>query len=429
MASLLSLSKSFKLIDYIYPIYFLLAFFELYLGRLGLGTYAKFFAFIILLFSGIKIYKNCPNYLGMKKVFTFFVIYNLFSVIWYIINGISFSCYMNEIFNSIPAMFFFFVGMSEKRTDEKFLKLFLYACTICMLIGFYLYISTPSWFLSVKAEIASNSWHAQYHYSEDYIAETSRFSSYLLDTYEADIYAIFAFAIAMSFLLNKKTYYNQKLSFLFIFVNFAAAILTQQRVAIAAVVCFFLFFIFWGYNNKNKKEISQMLFIVLLLFVLIILYLLKHFGDRMDLITQLLSGRMEEMSISTAMTERNYQLKLLTNHWKNPIFGHGIGAGGASARALGNPGVTDCSYIEMLYEIGILGFIYYFYLIINTIMRGLKYFRYYITELCVIAFVMVACLGSNTLTIGFLAILPFWYCLGRIWNPYLLKYNLLQKIN
>lgn len=421
MASLFKLERGYKLLDYIFPLYFVIAFFELYLGMFGISVCVKYVSFLILLLYGIKIYINCPNYKGMKSIFTLFLLYNLMSIIWYAINGVTFQCYMNEIFNSIPAMFFFYIGMSDKRKDDRFLRYFLYSCTICMLIGFYLYFTMPGWFLSAKTEIANNQWFSQYNYTENDISSAMRFSSYLGDTYEADVYAIFAFGISMMFYLNRRSFYNTKLSYLFIFVNVVAAIMTQQRVAMAAVVCYLAFFIYWGYRHHNRKEVSNMILVVVLFLILLIPFVVKHFADRIDVITELLTGRMENMSMSKAVSERNYQIKLLTDHWNNPIFGHGIGSGGSVARSLGHPGVSDCSYIEMLYEIGIVGFIFYLYILLKTVLRGILYLRNYIAELVMIGFVAVACIGSNTLTMGFLAICPFWYCMGRIWNPYLFK--------
>lgn len=426
MASLFKLERGYQLLDYIFPLYFVIAFFELYLGMFGISVCVKYVSFLILLLYGIKIYINCPNYKGMKSIFTLFLLYNLMSIIWYAINGVTFQCYMNEIFNSIPAMFFFYIGMSDKRKDDRFLRYFLYSCTICMLIGFFLYLTTPSWFLSGLAEIASNRWHSQWEYTESDMASMIRFSSYLPETYEADIFAIFAFGISVAFFYNHKKFYSDKFSYLFLFVNFLAAIMTQQRVAMAAVVCFLVFFLYWGYRHNNKKEATKIISIVAFFIIILIPFAFKYFADRMDVIADLLTGRMENMSMSKALGERSYQLKLLTNHWDNPIFGHGIGAGGSVARSFGHPAVSDCSYIEMLYELGVVGFAFYFFILVKTALRGLKFLRYYIPELCIIGFVAIACIGSNTLTMGFLCVLPFWYCLGRIWNPYLFRGNQVQ---
>lgn len=414
--------RAYRWLDYILPLYFIVAFFELYLGLFGISIGVKYFSFIILLLYGMRIYRNCSDNSGIKKVFTIFLCYNLLSVIWYLFNGITIRCYFNEIFNSIPAMFFFYIGLSEQRKDERFFRYFLLSCTICMLIGFYLYLALPGWFISGKTELINQQWGSQYNYTENDVGLMMRFSSYLGDSYEADVYAIFAFGIALSFLYNNKSYFSTNLLYIFIFINLVAAIMTQQRVAMAAVVCYFCFFIMWGYKNNNKKEASKMVLIVSIFLFLIIPFIVVKFSDRMDTIIELLNGRMEEMSFSKATKERNYQLLLLTNHWGNPIFGMGVGSGGSVARSFGYVGVTDCSYIELLYEIGIVGTLMYISILLKTVKRGLKHIRLYIAELCMIGFVVVACIGSNTLTMGFTAILPFWYCMGRIWNPYLINH-------
>lgn len=428
MDSLFKIDKSYILIDYVYPLYFIIAFLELYMGMYGISVYIKYVSFILLLLFGIRVYKICPDYKGIKSVFTLFLIYNLSSIIWYVFNGVTFRCYLNEVFNSIPAMFFFYIGMSDRRKDERFFLLFMYACSICMLIGFYLYLSMPEWFIANKTEIINNQWFAQYDYKESDITSSMRFSSYLSDTYEADIYAIFSFGIAMSFLYNHKNYYGRTFAYIFILINLVAAILTQQRVAMAAVSFYFIFFIIWGYKNRNKKDASNLFFTIILLVALVMPVLFEYFDDRLIIVQELLKGRIENMSMSKALGERDYQIKLLTDYWSNPIMGHGIGSGGSVARSFGYPAVTDCAYIEMLYEIGIIGFIFYMFILIKTAFRGIAYLRCYMAELCIIGFVAVASIGSNTLTMGFFAIAPFWYCLGRIWNPHILRYYLSNKV-
>ena len=136
----------------------------------------------------------------------------------------------------------------------------------------------------------------------------------------------------------------------------------------------------------------------------------------------MLTLRTEDMTFSSAYNERQGLSNKLMAQWSYPIFGHGIGSGGPTSRFLGYGGVTDAAYTKLLFENGIMGIILFVILILSSIFRGLKNFKYYIVELSIICFVAIAMTGSNTLSLAYLYILPFWYMLGKIWNKPYLKY-------
>ena len=179
-----------------------------------------------------------------------------------------------------------------------------------------------------------------------------------------------------------------------------------------------------GYGHHTVK----LLFVFLVLLFLALMYIYSHFADRIDTIQQLLSGRLEAMSFSEAVSERNYQMDLLRHYWYNPILGMGAGSGEAGARAAGLPGVTDCSYIALLFDVGIIGGFLFLAIMLKSIFRGLHFLKYYLVELGIMFFVLVAMIGSNTIHMGFMFVLPFWYAVGRIWNKDYLKYAIKNKI-
>lgn len=409
--------KLFNYLDYILPIYFVIALPEMYFGLWGISVYVKYIAFVILLLIGMRVYVRSNNYMGFKQLFTSYFVYCLFSIIWYAVNGAPIKCYLNEIYNSVPAMFFVYIGMTDTRSENKFYKRFLYACTISMVLGIWFYITTPGWFMARRTEYINMQANAKYTYTEDDILQQMRFSSYLGDTYEVDVYAILAMSIALFYLFQAyKKNESTIVIWVCVLVNFIAAILCQQRVAMAYSVLVIGVFIYCGIKYNNKSASKKLITIFVSVLTLIILLAVFYFGDRAEYLTSMLSDRMDNMSVSKALGERDYQLDLLRNHWFLPIFGHGIGSGGATAGFFGLPHVNDCSYIEILYETGIVGFLIFLLIMFKTTLRGLRYIRYYIVELMIIGFCLVACIGSNTLTIGFLSIFPFWYSIGRIWN-------------
>lgn len=406
------IDRFYNCLDYIFPAYFVVYFVEFYFGLWGLSTIIKLLCILLAFFYALEIYKRATqNCIGFRQLFTIYYLYVICSGLMYLFNGVPFQCYLNEIYNSIPAMFFVYVGMAEPERDNSFYKKFLISCSICMGIGLILYVTTPGWFINRRMEILSNAAYVNATHTEETMLESMRFSSYLIDTYETDMFAMIALSIAffMYYLhIGKSNFIN----LLLVFVNYLAAMMTQQRVAMVAASAVVLYYMFKG----KKQQSSTIMIVAILASFLFVVFVVANYGDRVGQLEDLLLGRMDNMSLSKAFSERDYQLKLITEHWTMPVFGHGAGAGGAIAGSFRLPHVNDAAYLELLFEYGVMGSFLFLLVVIKTIKRGIKNVKFYMIELVIIAFVLVAMLGSNTLTMGFMTIFPFWYSVGRIWN-------------
>lgn len=416
MKSVFSFETCYKLLDYIYPLFFIICFIEFYFGLWGISTAVKFLSILICFFFAMPILRSASkNSYNFHKFFSILFAYVIFSGIMYAFNGVPLKCYINELYNLIPAMFFVYVGMADKRNSRSFYDKFLIACTICMVIGLFLYVSAPQWYVNRRVEIVNNAWFNTTNYGENSVMQTLRFSSYLIDSYETDMYTMIALSIALF------SYYagigkRGAIGIAFVLINFVAAILTQQRVAMAAASAMLLFYVVWGFFKKGSLKSSRLILVVIVSVSIAGVFIFTRYGDRVEQITELLNDRSENMSASSAFSERTNQFENVMKNWTMPIFGHGAGAGGAVAGAQGLPHVNDGGWVEFLYEYGIMGTLIFLLFITSTLKRGLKHMRYYLTELGIIAFVLVAMLGSNTLTLGYMIIFPFWYSIGRIWN-------------
>lgn len=98
-----------------------------------------------------------------------------------------------------------------------------------------------------------------------------------------------------------------------------------------------------------------------------------------------------------------------------------MGAGGSSAGMFGLPHVNDANYYKLLYESGLVGSTWFFIIIIMTLIRAFINIKYLIIELVIICYVLSAMVGSNSLTLAYMYILPFWFAMGRVWNYEYLK--------
>lgn len=425
--NMIGLKKLYKWTDYILPLYFIITLPELYFGAWGIFVLCKYFAFFLLLLMATRVMEQSSNSSNFKSVFSIYFFYCILSVIWYAGNDVSIQCYKNEVFNSLPAMFFVYVGMAEKRDNNRFYKYFLYFCTVSMVIGFFLYLTVPGWYIARKTEQYNNQWFNDLTYNEDEYLQTMRFSSYLGSSYNVDFFALLAISISLFALYYAyKNAKNPLIAYICYFINFLAAILSQMRVAMAYAVIATILFIYFGYKTKNSKASNKLLGIIIFGLMIVVTVGITRLGERGDFLQTVLLARLDDMSFLKALGERSYQMDLLANYWYNPIFGHGIGSGGSVARSMGYPAVSDCYYIELLFENGIIGFLLFVNIMVKTLKRAYRNYRYYAIELAFIGFVLCACIGSNTLSMSFICVFPFWYCIGRVWND---SYLASAKIN
>jgi hypothetical protein len=421
-----SLDSFYSKLDWIFPIYFGVYFIEFYFGLWGITVGVKFLCILLSFLFAFKILSSTDKGMGARGVFTIFFAYYVLTGAFYAFNSVSIRCYLNEVFNSIPAMFFFYVGLGEKRSGDQFYDKFLKSCTICMLIGIALYVTTPGWYVSRRIEIADNtSWSGTTH-NEDSLLSTMRFSSYLIEGYEADMFAMVALAIAL-FSFFKKNYTGKTwIGLSFIIINYVAAVLTQQRVAMAAATFAVFFYMIYGSIHKREKQSRKLLLTMSSLLVVGAVLVFLYLGDRAEQLILLLTDRLDNMNVSTALSERNYQMEIFDS-WTMPITGLGAGSGGAIAGSFGLPHVNDAGYLQMLYETGIIGTLLFIIIICPTLLRGAKHMKVYLAELVIIMFVLVAMIGSNTLNMGYMTVMPFWYAVGRVWNKFHYKDALLNK--
>jgi hypothetical protein len=423
-----TLDRFYQILDWVYPAFFLVYAVEFYTGMWRLSTIVKFACILLTLFySGVIISKASRNG-SFHNLFSLYYLYCIFSFVWYTVNDIPFDCYLNELYNSIPAMLFVYIGLADNRKDGKFFERYAYFCTVSMLIGVFLYITTPGWYVHRCIEAYESRWFRG-TMSEDSMMSSMRFIGLFRDVYETDMYAMVALAISLFLFFHKAKSKGEYLTFLMVVINFVAAILTQQRVAMASSILILLFFIFYSRTNGKARKSRILITGSVLLFVGFSSFLMIKAGDRIDQLTILLEDRMNNMSLSTAYSERSNQHDVILNNLTMPIFGKGAGSGGSTAAFHGLPHVNDGGYWELLYEFGIVGILFFFYVMFKTVVHAYKRRRYCLTELIIVCFVLVAMLGSNTITLGYMLIAPFWYSVGRIWNASLGNNILLNELN
>lgn len=415
--------KLLSAIDYIIPVMFVLSMPELYFGLRWISTLLKI-ATVLLVFV------ICYRYYGgihsqFKKIFSVFIAFNCFTIFAYLYNDRPIACYLADISDYILPMFFVFIGMMSKINEPRaFYDRILIAATVVFVLGMVCYVLTPGWYLARMAE-ASNM-QSSVVYDETSILDNMRFRCFFLDSYPVSHYSIFCLSIALFNYYRKDL--NNKWMLFCIFVCLIAAVISLHRVALAfGILLITTYLIYTTFNGARKK--NRFIIIAIIAGLVIIPIAQPEILDRVNDIKEGVFDRTggDNMSVSGALKERKFTAELI-HSMKYYIFGHGAGSGGAVARRLGYVSVTDMNYVKMFYETGIVGCMFFAYIIIITLLRGLKYYRYMATELGIILFILVAMLGSNSLVIYYLHIVPFWFAIGRIWNPSYLEYTRTNRI-
>ncbi len=410
----------YSFIDWIIPAVFIFSFFECYLGLWRLSTSVKFVSILLSILLFIKGHIRKAN-----NVFVVFFILIMLSSIAYLYNGRPLTCLSSDMMNTVPAMLLFLVGQNDNREGRSYYDKMMYAGVIVMTFGIVCYVLTPGWYTNSLLEAKNTSQFSAFQYDEGSLIDSLRFSSFFDDSYPISLLSVYILSISLFNVFRKDN--RLKYSLVCVFISFIAAILCMHRISIACAILILL--IYLSYEFFKGKTIQIFKIIISVAIIIVVATLISDtVNERMFMLKEMLTSRTEDMSFSSAYNERQGLSQKLMSQWSYPIFGHGIGSGGPTSRFLGYGGVTDAAYTKLLFENGIMGMMTFIILIISTLLRGLRYFRYFIVELSIVCFVVLAMTGSNTLSLAYLYILPFWYMMGRIWNKQYLQYARINNI-
>lgn len=397
-----------KLLCYLYPAFLFVCFFQTR-GVLppyvpGDGMFMWPFR-LFLLYMGIKAFMINFKY---NKLLVIFIIYVLSSVIWYALTDFPFRLYVMSLIVYVSPMFMAFVGMERNFIDNKFYDSIVSSWMVCFIIGIYLYIIRPEWYGVALTNQHNSAWfNYEGDRSTEWVLEHMRFSSFMLSSYAISIMGMFMLPICLHrFRNDKKKLWNVTI----ITVVVVCVLLSMQRAGI--ISCIFTFLMFMAVYKFSRRSRFAILFLTVSIVALFFWYVGQD-----ETLSALFFDRFSRDSVSDAVEgSRMSQIWNTLSSWNNYLFGEGTGSGGGFARSMGLVGVTDCNYIKMLYEHGIIGVIFFLLIIISTLLKGLRSFRFFFIENSIIISTLITMLVADPLTYTFY-ILPFWYAIGRVWNP------------
>lgn len=321
--------------------------------------------------------------------------------------------YKVGVTGEIIPMFAYFIGESEFCNNDKIFEKGVCVVAIVSIIGLWLYITQPAWYLNFRLSGIDNITDHAY-------LEMTRLSAF----WEYPYWMSYGVAILYCFVLGRTLIENKlskKIGYPLLFFFAIISLLTQQRASIGIIVLATIVYSIY-YRKINNKSYAGIIKVSLIIsFALLLLYLIiSHFLDetRLDFI----------FSKFTELNERDNFIEDRANLFDNmhdvpiSILGDGLGLYSHTAFGMGlNHYITDQGYMKMIYETGLIGFVLRIIIIAICLFKGLKDKRIYYFEITVIVMIMVSLFGANSLSSMQMHNVIFWICCGRINNNLLLE--------
>ena len=356
------------------------------------------------------------------KIFSCFLLYCLISGVLYTFNGVPFHCYILSIQLFLIPMFFFYFGYRYKSWDDSFEKMFIYGCAFCFLVGFYLYIARPSYYLLAMERANSNINDADLVGRD--LADFLRYGSFFFNSYQIEFFSVPALVLSLYY-VNRK-YINNILLYTAAIASFIAAIICIQRASTAGAIGVLLFFIL--YKGKGGK-LKTTLVLSTLVVLAITLFITNEISstDSYDSLSFQFNDMLSRFDFSEAMDERKHQYAEFTRStFFSNIFGLGMGTCGHQARYYGLQTINDNQYMLLFHEFGIIGCLLLAAVVINSTIRGIKHFKIYYPQLLIIGYFLFAFIGAEPLEVAYVSSI-LWFSLGRIWNKDYYNRRLLEN--
>ena len=135
-----------------------------------------------------------------------------------------------------------------------------------------------------------------------------------------------------------------------------------------------------------------------------------------DLIDYVLSR-----SVQSDENIMNQRVQMFGDFWNVSFCGEGLGKYGHAALIYNKPSITDCEYIRLMAELGIMGCVILFIIYLKSILRAFVHRKTLFFEFCIISFFLASMIGATPLENQSMQPFLFWFCMGRINSPILIK--------
>lgn len=361
--------------------------------------------FFVINAGYIMIKKSREQFIG---IYGLFALYVLLSLLGYCNNGTPVVCYFKGIQYYFIPLCFAALGYSFS-SDYRYNKSYLYSCAACFIIGFLLYATLPPFYVTYLAEVQGFE-----DFSQDELMGMTRFSSFLPGSYNISYLSVPALILSLAYASRPKSGIKSWVCYIIAAVSFVAAIICQQRIAMAFAILVVGFYSIYLSRRGNSSFFFSLVAIIVIL-VIIVVYFISELPFFETLLEHIVD-RFKNMDIAEAMAARTGQYTGFNRAtWWSYIVGLGMGSCGHLVIPYNLQAIYDGELVKTFYEFGIIGVVIFAFLIFVTLLRGVKLFRYLHSEVLILLFFLGASVGASALTF-FIYSSMFWFAIGRIWN-------------
>lgn len=318
-----------------------------------------------------------------------YVVFNILSVVVVFFRGQQISVYIREFSNSLLPVCFYFSGRCiNKKSVDSFYRNFLYAVIFSTLVGIFLYVIKPEFYLS---------------YLKFYGYSDTRLSSFWGSI------AIGSLSVAAVLISGKKLIESKlKDGKLIFFISVASCVLSMQRAAWITCICVLLVL---HYLSFFKWKLLKARYIV----IEIILFSIAVYLLRVPLIHFIGNWLREHSSSNSGMFSSRTGQWISVIKTSDLLFGQGLGTVGHKTLGYGNPVVADGGLVKLLCENGVAGTALFVVIMLLAISNGLRFLRHYYMEMGIVLAMLLQSIGSNI--IAFQVLTPvFWLSIGVLGN-------------
>lgn len=372
-------------------IYLILVFFGL-MGMLGLPHYESGLMKIATILFVLNIFNI--YYKPIDIVVFFYIVYCLFSSLW---GDVSIDVFYDGIVTQLMPISFYFLSRVRYLKSNKLINNMYYPLMFAFISAIVLYFYMPQWYVNFKMQ----SWDIIYEGSAYY--ERMRLSGFWPWPY-------FLGCASLFFIMHEIVLPRSNiLYFLSIMVAMTVLFLSQLR----SPILYFLFFIILTFlvserlDNKVKIKLKRIFIVILSLCIIsfVLFYLLppdlkSYFFDK------------SFNSNSNIIADRVFMFSKYLN--TITLLGSGLGGYSHYAATLRLHSITDCDYLRIANEIGLLGIIILIFIIIYILILGIRKLKNNYFEVSVIGFLLTSMIGAAPLESTLLQPFFYWYCMGRI---------------
>lgn len=350
------------------------------------------------------LYSTSLKLKGIDFIILFYVLYCLFSFGWSDIPWRIY--YVGGVENQLMPISLYFIVRTPPFKSCKLLENMKWPLLFAFIAALYLYFYNPSWYYAFK----TRNWTFD-HVGDSYY-ERTRLSGFWPWPYFIGYSSLFYLMWEITKLSHGVTKKMQYFFYISITISIAVLFFSQLRVAIAFFFVYIILLCHYTYSQKlvSFKVVSRIIVAIIIGSVLTLLIL--YYYAEADFVSYVLGRSVE--SKTNFVNDRIMQYSRYIDSIS--LFGDGLGSHSHYGRSILLQSITDCEYIRIPNEIGVVGMALLLTILLSILLMAIKNYSKCFFEMNIMIFLFMSMMGAAPLEHLPLHPYIYWFCMGRIVN-------------